>query len=423
MKTNVITTAAIAALATAAGVTAAHAQSVPAPTHSTSWTGTVGEDRFGDARFKMRGRLQWDIASNELDFGGLGGALEDGPRSYTRRAFLGVQGRFTENWRYKVDFVLAPSSSTIQVDDAFLEYVADDWSIVIGEHNITSPLEDRISSLDIPFNERSSVINAFGFGRRAGLGFITGGANWSAAVAVQGDSMNSTETSQANNEELNVSGRFTFAPIFSTTPEGTQLLHLGVSARQRTAGDTQAFGYSVRPFNGRGSSPIAVSGVGDGGESDTTYAVELAGQWGPFGFQAEYATLDGETSTSGEDFTYDGYYVDVYWSLTGESRGYRGNQGSFGPIVPRTPFGVDGGLGHFSLSARYDYIDMSDAGIGIATDVLGEQTSYGIGLDWIPIDHVRFKLNYAQSEIDYANPGDGADGDAQTISLRTQFDF
>ncbi|MDZ4692901.1 OprO/OprP family phosphate-selective porin [Terricaulis sp.] len=426
MKKNLLTKAALAVLATAAGATAAHAQSAPAapaPTHSTSWTGTVGEDRFGDARFKMRGRFQYDVLSSELDFGGLPTTDENGTRSYVRRAFLGVQGRLTENWRYKVDFILAPSATSITVDDAFLEYVGDDWSLVIGEHNITSPLEDRISSLDIPFMERSSIYSVAGFGRRAGVGVIFGGANWSASGAVQGDSVNSAETSFANNEELNVSGRFTFAPIFETSPEGTQLLHFGVSARQRNAGGTQAFTYEARPLNGRGGRPLSVSGVGDGGESDTTYGVELAGQYGPFGLTAEYIVLNGETLTNGEEFEYSGYYVDLSWSLTGESRSYRGNQGSFGAIVPRRPLGTDGGYGHLALAGRYDYIDMTDAGIGLATDTLGEQTAYAIGLDWIPVDHVRFKLNYAHSEIDYANPGDGADGEATIISLRSQFDF
>lgn len=418
------TTVALAALAAATGVGAAgaaHAQS--APSHTTSWTGTVGEDRYGEARFKMRGRFQYDVIDSELDFGGLGGAPENGTRSLTRRAFLGVQGRLTENWRYKVDFILSPSSTSIQVDDAFLEYVSDNWSLVVGEHNITSPLEDRISSLDIPFMERASFINAFGFGRRAGLGFIWGGANYSFSAAVQGDSLNTAESGFANNEELNVSARFTFAPIFETTPEGTTLLHLGVSARQRTAGGGAAFGYSARPLNGRGGQPLSVSGVGDGGESDTTYGFELAAQWGPFGVQAEYSILEGETITPGEDYQYSGYYVDLYWSLTGESRAYRGNQGSFGAIAPRAPLGADGGWGHWMLSARYDNLDMSDNGIGIATDVLGEQTAYAVGLDWVPIEHVRFKLNYAHTEIDYANPGDGADGEANIISLRTQFDF
>ncbi len=202
-----------------------------------SWTGTVGEDRFGDARFKVRGRFQYDIYSNDWDL-----STEEGSRSYVRRAFLGVQGRFSEQWRYKVDFVLGSGASgasagsnedEVAVDDAYLEWVGDTLSIVIGEHNITSPLEDRISSLDIPFNERSSYINAFEFGRAAGVGVIIGGANWSASGALQGDSLNNQDNSFVGNEQFSASGRFTFAPIFETTPEGTRLLHLGVFARQR----------------------------------------------------------------------------------------------------------------------------------------------------------------------------------------------
>jgi phosphate-selective porin OprO/OprP len=412
MKKNIITTAALAALATAASVGAAQAQS-SAPTHTTSWTGTVGEDRFGDARFKMRGRFQWDVQSNDWDI-----LAEDGTRSYVRRAFLGVQGRLTEQWRYKIDFILSPgddSAGQVGVDDAFLEWVNDDWSLVIGEHNITSPLEDRISSLDIPFIERTSVINAFEYGRRAGLGFITGGANWHVSAALQGDSMNNADSNFALDESTAVSGRFTFAPIFETSPEGVTLVHLGVTARQRESNDDAAIRYRTRPLNGRGTRWID-AGAGLPGGSDTSLGAELALQRGPFGLQAEYHTLDGET-TGGVDYEFDGYYVDLYWSLTGESRNYRGNQGSFGAIAPARPMGAEGGLGHWMLSARYDYVDLSDPAGGASR---GEQTAYSVGLDWVPIDHVRFKLNYAMSDMDRTV---GADDEAQIISLRTQFDF
>jgi phosphate-selective porin OprO/OprP len=414
MKKNVLTSAAVVALATAAGATAAQAQSAPAPTHSTSWTGTVGEDRFGDQRFRMRGRFQYDVYSQDWDVG-----AEDQNRSYIRRAFLGVQGRFSEQWRYKVDFALAPgddSSNQVAVDDAFIEWVNDDWSLVIGEHNITSPLEDRISSLDVPFNERSSMINAYEFGRRAGIGVITGGANWSASAAVQGDSLNNADnlSGGANGDESTaISGRFTWAPIFETTPEGTTLVHIGLSARQRDRNGDGAFQYRTRPLNGRGDRLVSSTALGD---SDTTFGAELALQWGAFGLQAEYATLEGEGTAPGVDFESDGYYVDVYWSLTGESRNYRGNQGSFGAIAPRNAVN-NGGWGHWMLSARYDYLDLSDPTFGANR---GEQSAYGVGLDWVPIDHVRFKLNYAVSDMERTT---ASDDDATIISLRTQFDF
>lgn len=405
---NVLSKVALAALATAATTTVAHAQS--SPSHTTSWTGTVGEDRYGDARFKMRGRFQYDLYSSDWDVG----TADDGTRSYVRRAFLGVQGRFNDNWRYKVDFVLTPGASEVNVDDAFLEYVGDNWSIVIGESNVTSPLEDRISSLDIPFNERSSIINAFEYGRRAGIAFLAGGANWSFSAAAQGESLNNVGENFAVDESTALSGRFTFAPIFETTPEGVTLVHLGAHARFREQGDNADFRYRTRPLNGRNTRHID-TGVLAGAESDTTYGVEAAVQYGPFGAQAEYMVLDGDST--GGDYSFDGYYVDVYWSLTGESRSYRGNQGSFGAIAPAHPMGTEGGWGHWMLSGRYDYIDLSDLG-GASR---GEQSSYAVGLDWVPVDHVRFKLNYAISEMDRV--GAGVDDDAQIVTLRTQFDF
>jgi phosphate-selective porin OprO/OprP len=418
MRKNAIKTAALAALATAAGFGVANAQT-SAPTHSTSWTGTVGEDRFGDARFKMRGRFQYDVYSSDWDVG----TADDATRTYVRRAFLGVQGRFTERWRYKVDFVLTPSAGEVGVDDAFLEYVADDWSFVIGEHNVTSPLEDRTSSLDIQFAERSSIINTFGYGRAAGLGFIWAGSNYSFAAAVQGDSLNNAE-SFSEDEPMSVSGRFTFAPIFETTPEGTTLVHLGVHARYRHQGDEAddaadtIFRYRTRPLNGRNSRHID-AGSGLLGETDTTWGAEAAVQYGPFGVQAEYMSLEGDEAgpLGGASFEYDGYYVDAFWSLTGESRNYRGAQGAFGSIVPRNPITQEGGWGHWMLMARYDYIDLSDPAGGSAR---GEQSAWGVGLDWVPIDHVRFKLNYAVSDMDRTT---GTDDEAQIVTLRTQFDF
>ncbi|HYD73604.1 MAG TPA: porin [Candidatus Binatia bacterium] len=409
MKKNTLTKVALAALATVAGASAAQAQTA-APSHTTSWTGTVGEDRYGDARFKLRGRFQYDIASSEWDIA----AGDDGFSTYVRRAFIGAQGRLTENWRYKIDFVLDPgnsgATSEVGVDDAYLEYVTDDWSILIGEHNITSPLEDRISSLDIPLIERSAMINAFGYGRLAGLGFLTGGHNWSVAAALQGDSLNDN-TAQGTSEQTAVSGRVTFAPIFSTTPEGVSLIHLGLHARSRSREEDASLAYSVRPQNGRSTSWI---NPGIAAEEDVSYGGEAALQFGPFGAHAEYTILQADDGV--ESYDLQAYYVDFYWSLTGESRSYRANTGSFGAIAPRRPFGEDGGLGHWMLSARYDYADLSE-GPGAGR---GEQTAYAIGLDWVPIDHFRFKLNFADTEMDRAV---GADAEAQIVTLRTQFDF
>jgi phosphate-selective porin OprO and OprP len=423
MKKNVLSKVALAALAAAGGTAVAgHVSVANAQATINSPVSGAPEIREGQQRFRMRGRFQYDVYSNEWDGTNL---AENGTRSYVRRAFIGVQGRMTDHWRYKVDFVLAPGASgassgsnedEVAVDDAYIEYAGDFYSFVFGENNVTSPLEDRTSSLDIPFAERSSFVNAFGYGRAAGAAFLITGANWMGAVGVYGDSLNNQDNNFEFSEQNSVSGRFTWAPIFESSPEGVTLLHLGVSARARENGEDGTFQYRPRPLNGRGDRHIEATALG--AQSDISYGAEIAGQWNAFGFTAEYSQLTGETG-AGAEFEYDGYYVDVHWSLTGEPRVYRGNQGSFGPIVPRNSM-LDGGLGHWMLSARYDFVDMTDPLLDQPNR--GEQSAYAVGLDWIPVDHVRFKLNYAHSEMDRTDLGT-TDAEADVITLRTQFDF
>ena len=443
LKKHTFTKAALAALATVASVGAAQAQTAPA----TQPMNGAPEIRDGQQRFKMRGRLQFDVYSNDWD-----ASTEDGSRSYIRRAFIGAQGRLTDNWRYKIDFVLAPGANDattttttiadcdavtagnqpciatlstsggaddVLVDDAYVEYAGDFFSFVIGENNVTAPLEDRTSSLDIPFAERSSLINTFAYGRAAGVALLTTGANWTASVGVYGDSLNNQDSSFSNDEAASVSGRVTWAPIFEVSPDSYTLVHLGFTARQRYIGDDSAVRYRSRPLNGRGTRWID-AGSGISGESDTTLGAEFAFQYNQFGVTAEYGQLEGEETSAagGSEFTFEGYYVDAFWSLTGEPRNYRGNTGSFGAVAPRHPVNA-GGLGHWMLGARYDYIDLSDTAGTIGTR--GEQSAYAIGLDWIPIDHVRFKLNYAMSEMD--RTGSGTDDEAQVVTFRSQFDF
>jgi phosphate-selective porin OprO/OprP len=423
-KKQKFTSAALVALAAAGGIAVntgiAQAQSAP----TVQPMNGAPEIRDGEQRFKIRGRFQYDFYSNEWDAPGNAVDSEDGSRSYVRRAFIGAQGRLTDHWRYKVDFVLNPGASgassgsnegEVAVDDAYLEYAGDFYSIVIGENNVTAPLEDRTSSLDIPFLERSSYINAFGYGRAAGVAGLITGANWMAAVGVYGDSLNNREPNFSQDETTSVSGRFTWAPIFESTPDSYRLLHLGVSARQRHMGDDSTFSYTARALNGRGTAYID---LGLSGESDVSYGAELAAQWDAFGLSAEYGQLEGETA-AGVDYEADAFYVDASWSITGEPRAYRGNQGSFGPVVPRAAMG-EGGWGHWAVKARYDYIDLSDS----TGANRGEQTAYAAGLDWVPVDHVRFMLNYTASEADRVlNPVGSPDADAEVISLRTQFDF
>jgi len=364
--------------------------------------GTAAAEQFS---FKPRGRIQIDLQQRDWRV-----RDEDDTDVYARRLYLGAQGVIAGGWRYKVDLVLTPGIETVGVDDAFIEYRGDGWSLFFGEHNLTTPLEERTSSLDVPFIERSSAINAFGYGRRAGIGFLSGGENWSVALAAQGGSMNAAEGEGDVDESRALSARLTFAPILSEA----HILHVGAHVRRRYQNDADQR-IRVRPQNGRDTRWIDATSVAANRISeDDAFGAELVYARGPFSVQSEYAVLQGETP-GGAERRFSAYYVDIAWSLTGESRPYSANEGAFEAIEPRAPLG-EGGFGHWAISARYDFADLSDG-----PDVnRGEQSAYAMGLDWVPAEHWRFKLNYAHSDMDRSV---GADDEADIISLRAQYYF
>jgi phosphate-selective porin OprO/OprP len=249
-----------------------------------------------------------------------------------------------------------------------------------------------------------------------------------------------------------VIGRGTFAPLYQQTPDGTMVLHLGVNSRFRDngGGDQSAtnttagsnFSYKSRTPGDAisttgGDQAFSVGGTGQ----DFTYGFEAAFQYNNFGIEAEYQHLDTQGATNGgstglgsnDDASADGYYVDLFWSPTGESRSYKAADGSFGAIAPLRPLG-SGGFGHVMLAARYEHVDFTDEQFGgTSGDVNGavnpagmtgrtEATSYTLGASWVPIEHVKFQLNYASTSIDDIGVG-VADQDVNTISLRTQLDW
>ncbi|MGE3303201.1 MAG: porin, partial [Hyphomonadaceae bacterium] len=229
-------TAALAALAAAAGV------SVAGKAHAQAAIGWSGAARITDEdrQFKVNGRVQYDLYSIDADFTNPATADQKYSGAVARRVFLGAEGRFTKNWRYNIKFDLTPSSvndvaaggagsgvgNEVRLDDFFLEYAADNYSIFIGQNNAISHMEDRTSSNETQFNERSSFDQAFGFGKIFGVAFLTNGGNWSLGAAVQTDKLDGPESS-TDEEPLAYAARGTWAPIYQRTPSGISFLHLG----------------------------------------------------------------------------------------------------------------------------------------------------------------------------------------------------
>jgi len=124
---------------------------------------------------------------------------------------------------------------TVKADDFYIEYAGSNYSLFIGQNNAIAQMENRDSSLTIPFNERSRIANAFAPNdKQMGLAYLTNGGNWSprrrSLWRPAADQSGLHATAQETSEER---VRFTFAPIYERTPSGVKLLHVGAYARHR----------------------------------------------------------------------------------------------------------------------------------------------------------------------------------------------
>jgi phosphate-selective porin OprO/OprP len=140
---------------------------------------------------------------------------------------------------------------------------------------------------------------------------------------------------------------------------------------------------------------------------------EFATVRGPLWLAAEYIRSDVSAQLLG-DPNFDGYYVQVGRFLTGESRPYRTNSGTFDRLRPRlkygggNPFKKQNG-GAWEVVGRISSADLSSGEIAG-----GRLTDLSASLNWYPNATSRVQLNYV-----HARPKDR--GAANILLLRIQF--
>jgi len=357
--------------------------------------------------FKPRGRLQVDIAGVDAPSGvvarkGLGVATE------LRRAYIGFDGTLPGGFGYRVEADFA--NSGVDLTDLYLTYKPNpDITLTLGHHKPFWGLEEMTSDLFTSFMERAAFNSAFGFERRVGLSGTYSGKT----LVVQGGVF-TDEASDLNdsNNSYSVHGRVVFMPKL-----GQGQLHIGGSAYFRELNDLANVGsYGARPFVHTTDVRLVSTG-------------NIIPVTGEHGFGAEAAYILGRFHATAEshwltlkraglpDPTFNGGYAEVGYLLTDDATVYKG--GVYDRIRPKSPLGK-GGMGAVQVNARYDWLDLTDAGV-----VGGRQQTAGLSLLWIPVDYVRFIFNYGHIWVNDAATPAGTDRDysADALGMRAQFDF
>jgi phosphate-selective porin OprO/OprP len=361
----------------------------------------------GGWSFKPRGRAQLDVASvnasQDIATNSLGTATK------FRRLYLGVDGTIPGGFGYRLEADFA--NSGVELTDVYLNYKTGDVTITAGQIKPFWGLEEMTSDLFTSFMERASYHGAFGFERRVGLSAAYSGKQFVVQGGIFAD--NAADLNNDSNNSRSFDGRMVFMPKLGKTQ-----LHLGGSAHFREYNDlTTSARYRARPFT-RTTDVRFVDTRTLSATGEKSFGLEAFANNGRFHVQSEGHWLTANRPGALADPTFFGGYAELGYFLTDDTLGYKG--GAVDRVKPSSPLGK-GGFGALQLNARYDYLDLVDAGI-----IGGKQSIYALSLVWSPTEYVRFIANYGHLKLTDAaviSVGGANDYSADTVGVRAQVDF
>ncbi|MES2684504.1 MAG: porin [Pseudomonadota bacterium] len=426
---NTLKVAALAVLAVAASTVYAD----PATT-----TGGI-KVKTEDGRFEanVNGRIQFDyymfsedesarVGTTPFGTGVAATGANRGGAAF-RRAYLTLTGK-AYGWDYKFenDFTAAGAGTSFR--EMWIGTTVGPGKLIIGQHKPFRGMEELTSSNELTLIERP---NTTATGIYAGRQFLTGlfykGNTDTFGYGVHAASL---QNSVASTEGHSFGGRAYYFPL---SADGRTLhVGLGYSSDREDAGSLNAAPTFV--YGGRRGATLTLGNAGAAnantfGTQNTLHA-ELAGSFGPFTAQAEYAMATLEDgfgpAASPSDIDVVAYYAQASYFITGESKVYKKDRGAFGSPKPINDFGA------VELVARYESSENKESEAGQARGcALGgvlapapnfstcEASQITLGANWYVNPNVRFMLNYYIAEADV---GSGSD-EPEAITLRAQMSF
>ena len=293
----------------------------------------------------------------------------------------------------------------------------------MGNQKHAMSMEVEESSNDIMFTERSmlTALTTPYFDRALGVSLRGYGEHWHVKGGFYGDGI--SPGSSKNDEGHGVAIRGSFAPIM----DKDKLLHIGASLGKRSLSDdnktpnVKSASFSHETTHGS-SLKLLNTGTVAGVDDVQTGIIELAAKYGPLSFQSEIAKTKVDREI-GSDLDFTGFYAQVGYTLTGESRRYKGSEGEFKGLKPANHFSLKKGTwGAWEVAARYDQLDLND---GLIAG--GDGKRYTVALNWYLNDNMRILGNYSRTFDISKGPvtklnGSDAD-DIDVFTLRTQWFF
>ena len=403
------------------------------PTLEVGKKGLVVKNPDGDFSIKLGGRMHADYTNH---YGESDLAINNRPTNGTqiRRGRIALSGTVYNDFDYMIETDFA--NDGVAVKDLFMVYHGFNFDtpleLTVGHQKHAMSMEIQESSNDIMFTERSfvSALTTPFFDRAIGVNLKAHGKNWNVQSGVYGDSMgSSTSTTTADNTPDNEGKGFGIRGTWAPIMEEGKVLHLGANyGYRKTSDDAFSNSQSGARFRYRTTnmSNLALVDTGSTTLNDMddvqTGLLELSAMYGPLSFQSEFAKSD-VSRKNNADVDFSAWYAQVGYTLTGESRTYKGSDGEFKRLSPKNEFSLKKGTwGAWEVAARYDEIDLEDGAVAG-----GEAKRVSLSLNWYLNEDVRILAGYTKAFDLDGGALKNADGsfadDIDVISLRTQWAF
>ena len=388
-----------------------------------SWKdGLCFESRDKRFALKVGGRIQCDWAFFDQD-GDLKLAVGDEDDGVEfRRARINLEGRIYDTVGYRAEYDFAGNNGQGKFKDV---YIALTQLPVIGNLKLGHCREpfglERCTGVSYHTFMELPLPTVFAPNRNLGLmlhnAVLDERLTWAVGAFKDVDDFPSDDDSDED-QGYAVTARLTGLPWYRD--EGRKLLHLGLAYSHRNP-DGAVPGWQTRPESHLANQYLnteAFEGfrLVDARMDDVDlWGTEAALIHGPFSLQGEYMRADVDSDFAG-DLSFDGYYVQGAYFLTGEHRPYKRSSAAFGRVRPRRNFSLRGerGWGAWEAALRYSHLDLND---GVIRG--GEEENYALGLNWYLNPNTRVMLNYVRAAIDH----DLYDGDLDILQSRFQIDF
>ena len=357
----------------------------------------------GTFKLKIGGRLMtdwfWSSEDDDIKASTIG-EQEDGVE--VRRARMYFSGLIYDNVEYKLQLDFAGAEVTFK--DAYL--CITDFplgNLQMGNFYEPFSLETVTSSKYITFMERALPTI---FAPERQTGFMLYNTELDKRIYTAVGVFRETDGTGENIDDggYNITGRITGLPIYEN--DGASLLHIGAAFSIRNPDDT------IR-IRQRPEAHLASRFVDTGTlASDGLNLLGLEAAWvnGPLSLQGEYIMADVDRISS-SDVSFDGYYVQGSYFLTGEHRKYKTSEAAFSRVKPKNNYSYGGGPGAWEVKARLSELDLNDGNV-----TGGKLNDITAGLNWYLNPNTRIMWDWVHADRDNI-------GQADMLMMRLQFDF